>query len=406
MKTTYWKLFRYLVIDHKAAQDWLNEMAAEGWELEHIYLGLFARFRRTERRDLTYFLDWTSALEDAEYLQLCSDAGWDFVQSVGYLNFYAAKPGARPLPIQTDPELEYQRFQKKTARNVLFSAAYLAVLLAVCVWIMLTRTTPSQLLADLLTSYSTLVFLGLTALPVSLFLTLYLLLVLRWGLACRRALRQGEPLPTAGQAQARKRGLLRVTGRGYLLLCALFFLADVLINQVFSLSFALTMLVLQVIIFLGSRKDDPSRHRQAKAHILSFILPVLICSLLSFPLRAILPHRAPPFPLPHWEEDGRQRDSLIGSRLRWSWYSDPADEDHFRWTANLYIWASPALMERFSPYSTDGLEPVEGRPGLWRIADDRYLFCQGTSQMELTSITREDFSDELLYLVTGIQRGE
>ena len=97
--------------------------------------------------------------------------------------------------------------------------------------------------------------------------------------------------------------------------------------------------------------------------------------------------------------------TIIGSRLRWSWYSDPADEDHFRWTANLYIWASPTLMERFSPYSTDGLEPVADHPGLWRIADDRYLFCQGTSQMELTSITREDFSDELLYLVTGIQRG-
>ena len=162
--------FPYQLADAKAMAAELNRLAAEGWELEHIYLGLFARFRRTERRDLTYFLDWTSALEDAEYLQLCSDAGWAFVQSVGYLNFYAAKPDARPLPIQTDPELEYQRFQKKTARNVLFSAAYLAVLLAVCVWIMLTRTTPSQLLADLLTSYSTLVFLGLTALPVSLFL--------------------------------------------------------------------------------------------------------------------------------------------------------------------------------------------------------------------------------------------
>ena len=405
MKTTCWKLFRYLVIDHKAAQDWLNKMAAEGWELGHIYLGLFARFRRTERRDLTYFLDWTSALEDAEYLQLCSDAGWDFLQNVGYLNFYAAKPCAHPLPIQTDPELEFQRFRKKTVRNTLFSVAYLAVLLAVCVWIMLSKTTPSRLLADLLTSYSSLVFLGLTAPLIFLFLTVYLFLVLRWSLGCWRALRAGEPLPAAGQAQARKRGLLRVAGRGYLLLCSLFFLADVLINQVFSLSFALTLLVLQVIIFLGSRKDDPSRHRKTKSYILSWLLPVLICSLLSFPLQAVLPHRTPAFPLPHWEEDDRRRDSLIGSLRQWSWYSDPADEDHFRWTATLYIWASPALMERFSPYSTDGLEPVEGHPGLWRIADDRYLYCQGTSQMELTSITREDFSDELLYLVTGIQRG-
>ena len=113
-ESTCWRLFSYLAIDYKAAQAELDRMAAEGWALERVHSGVLARFRRTDRTDLRYFLDWTDATkpEEHDYLQLCTEAGWELVETVGYLNIYASRPGTGPLPIQTDPALEYQRYRK------------------------------------------------------------------------------------------------------------------------------------------------------------------------------------------------------------------------------------------------------------------------------------------------------
>ncbi len=100
MKETCWKLFCYLIIDHRAAQAWLNRMAEDGWELVHIYFGLFARFRRTERTDLSYFLDWADPkyLETSDCLQLCSDAGWGRYRLWTISIFMPPGRGPPPLP--------------------------------------------------------------------------------------------------------------------------------------------------------------------------------------------------------------------------------------------------------------------------------------------------------------------
>ena len=122
-ESTCWRLFSYLAIDYKAAQAELDRMAAEGWALERVHSGVLARFRRTDRTDLRYFLDWTDATkpEEHDYLQLCTEAGWELVETVGYLNIYASRPGTDPLPIQTDPALEYQRDPKKVLRRMLLA---------------------------------------------------------------------------------------------------------------------------------------------------------------------------------------------------------------------------------------------------------------------------------------------
>ena len=85
MEKTCWRPFAYLVPDHLAAQDHLNAMAKKGWELDRIAWGYFAKFKRSQREDLTYFLDWTDPEkgEQEDYLQLCRDAGWD-LESVKY----------------------------------------------------------------------------------------------------------------------------------------------------------------------------------------------------------------------------------------------------------------------------------------------------------------------------------
>ena len=44
MNTAGWSLFTYPVMDIKAAEALLNRRAAEGWTLDRVYLGTFARF--------------------------------------------------------------------------------------------------------------------------------------------------------------------------------------------------------------------------------------------------------------------------------------------------------------------------------------------------------------------------
>lgn len=62
------------------------------------------------------------------------------METVGYLNIYASRPGTDPLPIQTDPALEYQRYRKKVLRRMLLAdlplliPLLLILLLAVVSW--------------------------------------------------------------------------------------------------------------------------------------------------------------------------------------------------------------------------------------------------------------------------------
>ena len=83
MKDTCWKPFGFLVMDHREAQEFLNSMAAQGWEMADFRFGML-KFRRTERTDLRYFIDWTDPRkgEEEDYLQLCEEAGWELRESL------------------------------------------------------------------------------------------------------------------------------------------------------------------------------------------------------------------------------------------------------------------------------------------------------------------------------------
>ena len=50
-----WTPFWFMPGDFKAVERYLNRQAAKGWQLEK--LGLFARWRRTERNDLRCCVD-------------------------------------------------------------------------------------------------------------------------------------------------------------------------------------------------------------------------------------------------------------------------------------------------------------------------------------------------------------
>nr|WP_317325161.1 DUF2812 domain-containing protein [uncultured Flavonifractor sp.] len=221
-----WSLFTYPVMDIKAAEAMLNRQAQEGWRLEKIHLGAFASFLPAEK-PVCYCIDWydPNREDGLDYRHLVSDAGWRQVGQLSYWNLYEAPAGTPP--IQTDEELEYQRFRKKSLRRMALGWAVcllcfllLPLLGAATDWM----DTGSPLLYWLwsLSRYNTaaLVFLCLPLLLAGglLWSGRLLLRLAQW----KRAAGAGLPFPTPGPKSAMAARLLMVLGH---LLIPLFLLA-------------------------------------------------------------------------------------------------------------------------------------------------------------------------------------
>lgn len=144
-----WTLFTVSPGDFKTLERYLNEQAAQGWELERT--GILARWKRTQRRDLTYCVDLAdpgrSREEQTEYIDLCAEGGWELVGVANNLYIFQSRPGADVIPIQTDRELEKRQYDRYYIRNVILGGLVLAAQLAF--WILLNAAMSSDLAAEL-----------------------------------------------------------------------------------------------------------------------------------------------------------------------------------------------------------------------------------------------------------------
>lgn len=155
--------FPYETMNYKAAQAYLDRKAAKGWALQHIYLGAIARFIPAETPRHFVDLDIREHFEkesDPDYLQLCTDAGWEHIQTLRGMLFFRAADGADPIPIQSDADLEWERFWRKYARKNLISTA-VALLLGVGILAVILGLTPGpgRSVASLAASDSALLYL-------------------------------------------------------------------------------------------------------------------------------------------------------------------------------------------------------------------------------------------------------
>lgn len=384
MKNTCWKLFSYLSIDREAAQDMLNGMAGRGWELDRLFPFRLARFRRTERKDLRYFLDWTDPKieEEPDYLQLCEDAGWEFLRRVDYWNLYVSRPGTSPSPIQTDPETEYARFRGKVLRRMAIGAGiFLAVLGFYALIILAAMTRPWANLGALSQPF----YLGSISFPVMLLLLPFLLLweaadlirTASWLWRWKQALLTGQDPPPA------------VGGEVWKVLCALFFLcgtlicllvlADCLLNDVGNWGTPVGLLLGGLIALIST--SDRERRRQA---LLFMGLGCLIYLAMAFygPFRSVFPGRLPPAPLVegrYVEAQGRT-DGLWGSAADWFERRSPGDS----YQVSAQTWTSPDMAEEAveREIQEKDLLPVEGQEGVWYGAQkNTYLFFRGNSYL-------------------------
>ena len=208
MKTHKWMLFTHPVMDLKAAEAALNRAEEEGWTLDRVVWGCFARLVPAQAPEV-WAVDWSDGthLEREDYLALCADAGWTFVQKVRSFQLYKAPAGT--TPIQTDSAVELSRFREEELRRlgkVVRSYAVLWLFLALVVGgfalLFSLRSAPANLLLGLSTS-NTLVYLflclplllaGLAAWTARLCLRLA-----QW----RRTAAEGTPFPAPGPRSAK-----------------------------------------------------------------------------------------------------------------------------------------------------------------------------------------------------------
>ena len=369
MKNTCWKLFSYLSIDREAAQDMLNSMADRGWELDKLFPGRVARFRRTDREDLRYFLDWTDPKneEEPDYLQLCEDAGWDFLRQVGYWNLYVSRPGLSPSPIQTDPETEYERFRGKVLRRMAIGGGILLAALgfyALALAAALTRPWVHWdwgLFAQLFYLESISVPLLLLSLPLLLvYEAAYLLRMAGWLWGWKKALEAGKMPPGPRAPEVWK--VLSALSSLYGIFLWLSLAADCLLNDFGN--WGTPVGILLGGFFVWSTTSDRDRRRQGLLYMGMGCL-VLLAMVFHGPFRAVFPGRLPPAPLIEGRpvELQSRADGLWGSSA--SWFERAPQENLYQVEAQ--AWPSPALAEEAAErvIQERHLVPAEGRTGVW-----------------------------------------
>ena len=133
MRNVKHTLFNFCTGDFKGVERYLNEQAARGWKLDRVGL-LWGRFVRAERDDLRWCVDLVDGKrqrEDTEeYLGLCAEGGWDLVSQTNGMYLFCSRPGLRPTPIQTDPEMEKKNYNKYYIKSTILSALIVAAWIA------------------------------------------------------------------------------------------------------------------------------------------------------------------------------------------------------------------------------------------------------------------------------------
>lgn len=314
-------LFGYLTIDHKAAQEYLNGMADNGWRLVGIWGGILSVFEETPRRDLCYFVDLADPKfkEDPDYLSLCADAGWEEVCVVRYMRIYAALPGSSPVPIQTDGGVEYLRFRQLVLRHMLIGAGVtLAALLLLAFTIFTVSGSPwSHTCTLFVRSY----FIGVTffSLPLALPPLLCYLALLFTRLRVWQGLREtGEPVPVPHRRAARARGLLTLLAYFW---AVLLFLALAVDSGLNGLSFGTLLgLLLGSLFYDGIARVQNWRRRFSKWYTNPFLyagLLVLALYLFSSSAGGAARRGAPPAPIAGDPFSYKSEQSFLGRYDTW-----------------------------------------------------------------------------------------
>jgi len=111
---------------------WLRSMSQKGWHLFSLGLPCIYRFRAGEPRDYVYRLDYPmyKKRDQQDYLQLFSDAGWEYLGKMsGWGHYFRKEAGeGETLEIFTDVESKIAKYKRVLTYLTFLTVIYIAVL--------------------------------------------------------------------------------------------------------------------------------------------------------------------------------------------------------------------------------------------------------------------------------------
>ena len=376
-------LFTYPVMDMKAAEAELNRRAAAGWRLEKLWLGTLASFVPAEE-PVCYCMDWLDPLKTDQpgYASLLAEAGWTRRALAGYQVIYEAPAGT--TPIQTDSELEYQRFRKKALHRIKHGGGAMAALAAVLAALLLMEQQMGLGAGvleglDLITRYQ-------TGAMFALFSPLILLGGVLWGgrlllrlTQWQQAAEEGRELPVPGRWSALAAALFCLAGQ----LFSAVLLVALLLDGV-SGAFGKRYLGLTIIAALAAMawKQGLEYQRQRESYRAKVVAAAVLLMLGALPYGLTACFRVePPLAGVDLEFIGEVREETSATFLgaRTSWVEVPQKVEHEGETYYTYsaegtkgdAWTLPwpwladwaeGLCRRTA--GTE-LQPLEGYEGVW-----------------------------------------
>lgn len=215
--------FPYETLDYKAAEARLNRLGAEGWQLKKILLGRWARLERREQTPLQYCID-VNRRSDRDYISLCADAGWQWICAVRGMDIYCSAPGARPVPIQTDPGMEERRLFRQVVLRA-WVQLLVSVGIVVLYWLYLLYPGGSTLSLSLfLMSDLGPLLVGILA-AVWIFPLVQVVSMTSYAGRCRKRVRAGEGIPLPGSGGTALRTFLAMAPTACIVLLVVVFIA-------------------------------------------------------------------------------------------------------------------------------------------------------------------------------------
>lgn len=101
IKTT--KIRFFTISDYEEEEIWLREQHKAGWKLTKTTLPCFYHFTACEPEDVVYRLDYRNGGEDAEYLQMFTDYGWEYFEQCMGWNYF--RKSAKDMDSEKDSEI-------------------------------------------------------------------------------------------------------------------------------------------------------------------------------------------------------------------------------------------------------------------------------------------------------------
>lgn len=93
MGETNMKIRFFTIADFSEEEIWLREQHKAGWKLVKMTPPCFYTFEKCEPEDVIYRLDYKNNTENADYMQMMADYGWEYSgRCAGWL--YFRKPAA------------------------------------------------------------------------------------------------------------------------------------------------------------------------------------------------------------------------------------------------------------------------------------------------------------------------